>query len=246
MAHLAHYREAHPLPFVITHWINLITMFILIFTGFYIHYPFFPGAMGVCRGVHVFCGMVITINAIVRIVLSFCIKSAPTGGTREKVRDYKTWLPQKNSRHGFKEWVNYYLFLQKDHPLSSKLGSLQKLAYLAIPITIFFMAWTGLALWEPTSTLGISQFLLRMGLMNVRLCHYFGMFLLIIIILFHIYLANIEGTAPSALMLFRKEHPGLVYDPATRNVVGFDGMGKEPSFGEQTDTKDLDKAGIKS
>ena len=39
MAHLAHYKEAHPLPFVITHWVNLICMFSLIFTGFYIHYP---------------------------------------------------------------------------------------------------------------------------------------------------------------------------------------------------------------
>ena len=53
MAHLAHYREAHPLPFVITHWINLICMFILIFTGFYIHFPFFPLFMSVARGLHV-------------------------------------------------------------------------------------------------------------------------------------------------------------------------------------------------
>ena len=34
MAHLAHYREAHPLPFVITHWINLVAMILLIVTGF--------------------------------------------------------------------------------------------------------------------------------------------------------------------------------------------------------------------
>ena len=71
MAHLAHYKEAHPLPFVITHWVNLICMFSLIFTGFYIHYPFFPLAMSMCRGIHVFCGIVITINLITRVVLSF-------------------------------------------------------------------------------------------------------------------------------------------------------------------------------
>ena len=40
MAHLAHYREAHPLVFVITHWINLIAMIVLIVTGFCIHFPF--------------------------------------------------------------------------------------------------------------------------------------------------------------------------------------------------------------
>ena len=33
MAHLAHYKEAHPLPFVITHWINLAAMVVLILTG---------------------------------------------------------------------------------------------------------------------------------------------------------------------------------------------------------------------
>ena len=42
MAHLAHYREAHPLPFVITHWINLVAMILLIVTGFCIHFPFWP------------------------------------------------------------------------------------------------------------------------------------------------------------------------------------------------------------
>ena len=42
MAHLAHYREAHPLPFVITHWINLVAMILLIVTGFAIHFPFWP------------------------------------------------------------------------------------------------------------------------------------------------------------------------------------------------------------
>ena len=34
MAHLAHYKEAHPLPFVITHWINLVAMIFLIILMF--------------------------------------------------------------------------------------------------------------------------------------------------------------------------------------------------------------------
>ena len=45
MAHLAHYREAHPMPFVITHWINLVAMILLIITGFSIHFPFWGGFM---------------------------------------------------------------------------------------------------------------------------------------------------------------------------------------------------------
>lgn len=94
MAHLAHYREAHPLPMRITHWINLSCMVLLIFSGFLIHFPFWAALTGVARGVHVFCGLVLLFNCIVRYVLAFLVTSAPTGGTRNRVRDYKTWMPQ--------------------------------------------------------------------------------------------------------------------------------------------------------
>lgn len=246
MAHLAHYKEAHPLPFVITHWVNLVCMFTLIFTGFYIHYPFFAGAMGICRGIHVFAGIVVTINCIARIVLSFFVKSAPTGGTRAVVRDFKTWLPQRNNYHMLLETLKYYLFINKHHVIGGKLGVLQKIAYLVIAPCILFMAWTGFALWIPTSTWGISMFLTNaIGVMNVRILHWFVMFVIMIIMCIHIYLANIEGVSPSLLILFRKEHAGLVYDPEKRNVVGYDGMGHHPSYGEAPRTGDLDKEGVK-
>ena len=246
MAHLVHYKEAHPLPFVITHWVNLVCMFSLIFTGFYIHYPFFPGAMGICRGIHVFAGIVITINLFVRVILSFFVKSAPTGGTRAVVRDVKTWLPQRNNRHMFLETVKYYLFINKGHVIGAKLGVLQKISYLLFLPLILLMSWTGFALWIPTSTWAISEVLTQgIGVMNIRIIHYITMFIIMIIMCFHIYLANIEGVAPSKLILFRKEHAGLVYDPEKRNVVGYDGMGHGPSYGEGPRTGDLDKEGIK-
>ena len=246
MAHLAHYKEAHPLPFVITHWVNLVCMFSLIFTGFYIHYPFFPGAMGICRGIHIFAGIVITINLFVRVILSFFVKSAPTGGTRAVVRDVKTWLPQRNNRHMFLETVKYYLFINKGHVIGAKLGVLQKISYLLFLPLILLMSWTGFALWIPTSTGAISEVLTQgIGVMNIRIIHYITMFIIMIIMCFHIYLANIEGVAPSKLILFRKEHAGLVYDPEKRNVVGYDGMGHGPSYGEGPRTGDLEKEGIK-
>ncbi|MEG0758673.1 MAG: cytochrome b/b6 domain-containing protein, partial [Raoultibacter sp.] len=182
MAHLAHYREAHPLPFVITHWINLICMILLIVTGFCIHFPFWPLFMGVARGVHVFCGALLLINCIVRVVMAFVVKSSPTGGTREQVTDFKTWLPQADNRHQLGAWIKYYLFLKKDHPLSAKLGVPQKISYLAIPILIVFMAYTGFALWGPTMNLGIfaAGTDLFGGLMSMRIIHYFMMYVFII------------------------------------------------------------------
>lgn len=134
MAHMAHYREAHPLPFVVTHWVNLVAMIFLIFTGFYIHYPLFGGVMTMARGLHIFCGIVLLINCVVRMVLAFFIKSAPAPGTRELVPDYKTWLPQRDNKHQLWAWISYYLFLRKEHPIAAKLGVPQKIVYLLIPL----------------------------------------------------------------------------------------------------------------
>ena len=223
MAHLAHYKEAHPLPFVITHWVNLVAMIILIISGFLIHFPV-AGTMGIARGLHIFAGIVIFINCVVRIILSFFVKSAPTGGTRKTVKDYKTWLPQKDNRHQGGAWVKYYLFMKKDHPLSAKLGVPQKLSYLLIPILIILMFITGLCLWTPTAgaMAGVTAFL--GGAMSVRIIHYFGMYVFIIFMFIHVYLANVEGTEPTKLMFFRKEHGGLVYDPDKHVIVGEDKM----------------------
>jgi Ni/Fe-hydrogenase 1 B-type cytochrome subunit len=223
MAHLAHYKEAHPLPFVITHWINLVAMVFLIISGLLIHFPV-AGTMGVARGLHIFFGIVIFINCIVRVVLSFFVKSAPTGGTRKTVKDYKTWLPQKDNRHQAGAWIKYYLFMKKEHPLGAKLGVPQKLSYLLIPILIIIMFITGLCLWGQTAEIpffaGVTDLL--GGQMSVRIIHYFGMYAFIIFIFIHVYLANIEGAEPSKLMFFHKEHGGLVYDPDKHVIVGED------------------------
>ena len=226
MAHLAHYREAHPLPFVITHWINLVCMILLIITGFCIHFPFIPEFMGIARGVHIFCGFVLFINCIVRVIMAFFVKSAPTGGTRKQVTDFKTWLPQADNRHQGLQWIKYYLFLKKDHPLSAKLGVPQKISYLCIPVLIIVMFYTGLCLWAPTMNMGffVAGTDLVGGLMSMRIIHYFMMYIFICFMFIHIYLANIEGFAPTKLMFFHQEHGGLVYDPDRHVIVGEDKM----------------------
>ncbi|MDU5612350.1 MAG: cytochrome b/b6 domain-containing protein [Slackia sp.] len=218
MAHLAHYDEAHPLPFRITHWINLVAMVFLIISGCIIHFPFVPGVMGIARGAHILFGFVLTINCLVRVIMAFVVKSAPTGGTRAVVKDYKTWLPQADNRHQLGAWIKYYLFMKKDHPQSAKLGVPQKISYLLIPVLILIMFVTGLCIWGPTmgATAGLTAAL--GGTMAVRIIHYFMMFVFIIFIFIHVYLANIEGFAPSKLMFFGKEHEGLHYD-VERHVV---------------------------
>lgn len=210
--------------FVVTHWINLVSMILLILTGFIIHYPFIAGITGICRGLHIFCGFVLFLNMIFRVCAAFIVKTAPTAGTRKVVTDYKTWLPQKDNRHQGGAWIKYYLFLKKDHPLSAKLGVPQKISYLCIPILIFIMFWTGLCLWAPTMQMPVFDWWVNLvgGAMSMRIIHYYLMFVFICFMLLHIYLANVEGTAPTKLMFARKEHGGLVYDPGIHNIVGED------------------------
>jgi len=229
MAHLAHYREAHPVPFVITHWINLIAMIFLIITGFYIHFPFVAGFMGMARGAHMFFAFVILLNLLARIILAFILKSSPTGGTRKQVPDYKNFLPQKDNRHQAGAWVKYYLFFKKDHPLGAKFGVLQKISYLAVPVLLIIMGFTGFCLYAPTMDVGPFAAFTNLvgGLMIIRIIHYYLMWVFILFTFIHVYLANVEGFAPTLLMFFHKEHGGLVYDPEVHNIVGEDDLGGE-------------------
>ena len=226
MAHLAHYKEAHPLPMVITHYINLVGFILLIFSGFIIHYPGIPLLnMGICRGVHVFCGIVILINCIVRIIMAFTMKSAPTGGTRQQVTDIKSWVAGPDNKHQMGAWIKFYLFIKKDHPLAAKFNPLQKIAYCLIPFLILFMGYTGLCLWAPTMDLGIfaAGTAAMGGLMSVRIIHYFMMWVFIIFMIIHVYMAASEGGLSLLVNMFaRKEHGGLTYDIESHDIAGID------------------------
>ncbi len=208
--------------FVLTHWINLIAMVSLAFSGFYIHFPFFTGFMGVARGMHFFFMYVLVVNITFRIIAAFFVKSAVMLGTREQETDIKNWLPQSANRHQLLPWIKYYLFMKKDHPLGAKYGVLQKVAYLAtVPLT-FFMMWTGFSLYGPYMDNGFFQASVRLvgGPMSMRVIHYFMMWVFIVFTAIHVYLANVEGRDPSKLIFKWKESEGIHFDPKTGKVIG--------------------------
>jgi Ni/Fe-hydrogenase 1 B-type cytochrome subunit len=210
------YREAHPLVFVITHWTNLLAMFFLTLSGFYIHFPIFPGMMGLARGAHFFWMFVLLINLILRIVLAFFVKTTNMPNTREVDVDYKNWLPQQANRGQMIPWIKYYLFLKKEVPISGKYGVLQKIAYLAtVPITLA-AAYTGFALWGPTADWAffaagteLVSGLFNAGgggnLMPMRILHYWIMWVILIFTAAHVYLANIYDFSPSKMIFAWKE-----------------------------------------
>lgn len=215
MAHKL-YREAHPLVFVITHWINLLAMLFLTLSGFYIHFPIFPGGMGVARGTHFFWMFVLLINLVVRIVLAFTVKTSDMADGTDVGMDARNFLPQKANKGSFFKTIGYYLFLRKNQSAHGKYNPLQKLAYiLTIPLTLF-AAYTGFCLWGPTMNMpffaaGTAWFasMFNAGgggdLMPVRIVHYWTMWAILAFTFIHVYLANIYGFNADKIMFTWEE-----------------------------------------
>ena len=200
-------REEHPLVFVLTHWINLLAMCFLTLSGFYIHFPIVNGLMGLARGTHIFWAFVVLINVIVRVVLAFFVKDANMMGTREVDTDIKNFIPSKANRHQLWPTIKFYLFLKKEHPVSSKYGVLQKIAYVATVPLILAAAYTGFALWGPTYQMPFfaASTMWAGGLMTVRIVHYYVMWAILLFTGIHAYLASIYGLPPLKIMFLWKE-----------------------------------------
>ena len=67
-------ESRHPLSFRILHEIIMVSIILLIITGFYIHRPFIGGAgflMSLTRGVHFFFAAVLIITTVARIIGMF-------------------------------------------------------------------------------------------------------------------------------------------------------------------------------
>lgn len=215
MAH-KYLRVQHPFIFVVTHWTNLLAMIFLTLSGFYIHYPVFPGFMGVARGFHFFWMFVLLINLVLRIILAFVVKDSPMPDGSEVGTDIWNFIPQKANRGKLIPTILYYLFIRKDKPDCGKYNPLQKMAYvLTVPLTLF-AAYTGFCLWAPTMNWPIfvagtdffaSAFNAGGGgsLMPVRIVHYWTMWAILAFTFIHVYLANIYGFAADKIMFAWQE-----------------------------------------
>lgn len=203
MAHVTT-REEHPWPAVAMHWIHLISIFVLTYTGFYIHGPFGPGSMTLMRTVHFFFMFVLIITALARIIWAFLGGSA-SQGSRTKIRDYKHFGYQRENRGKALETAKYYLFLRRTHPAGAKYNTLQKGTYLFWLLLIVLQAITGFALWTRTAEFFQPLTYLVGGPIAMRAIHYFIMWLFIVTTLVHIYLSIAEAPWQAPLMFFGRE-----------------------------------------
>jgi Ni/Fe-hydrogenase 1 B-type cytochrome subunit len=198
-------RLEHPLPAVVLHWVHLLSFFALILTGLYIHSPV-PNlsTMAWMRNVHFITMYVFILTTVIRIYWAFFGKGSADVASVKQVRDYKHFALNKFDLRTLGQWVRYYLFLRKTRPYAPKYNPLQKLAYgWFFPLVILFMALTGFALFTPTAA-AMSWFTNFMGGQNgVRLWHFWGMWVLVIVFLVHLYLVFAEDFKELPNMLVR-------------------------------------------
>lgn len=218
MSHGA-YREAHPWPYVLSHWTHLGSMFVLAFTGFYIHYPFFRANMLLMRQLHFIFMYVVLIALVWRVYYAFAGRTAIVKGTRDTVHDWHNFVPQQENRHQLIETLKYYLFLRKTHPISGKYNPLQKLAYVAMGGLLVVQAYTGFAIYGPAqhSALFGPLFLwsVNMGLVSLmimRMIHFLVMWVFILITMIHVYLSVAEDAEAVPLMFWYRETPKKAED----------------------------------
>lgn len=184
--------EAHPLPARIMHWLHLLCMVLLAFTGFYIHRPFFEGSMALMRYIHFIAMYVVLINLIARVYWAFF--GAP--------RDFHEYGFGRRDFKTLWSMIRYYTFTKKEHPDTGKYNILQKGTYNFWVFLLIFQGITGFALYEPTmSYFGwFTQWVGGLG--HVRTIHFLVMWVFIITTAIHVYLSVAEEIAQFWYMIF--------------------------------------------
>ena len=209
-------------PIRINHWGMVISIFILIVTGFYIAGPFtvYEGEtvkkffMGDVRFVHILFGVFLSFIFIWRVYLAFFSKFHA---------DWKDFF-------AFTDWPNtvkqlkFYALVSKE-PAEHKYlyGPMQSLAYGGLMVMILFIVLTGVILMGAGYHAGLTALIYKIvkpfenlvgGLAMVRWIHHILTWCFILFIVVHIYMAFWydvmfrQGTVSSMIsgIVYKKNH----------------------------------------
>lgn len=180
-------------PVRITHWVNVISILVLAFTGFYIGTPFITApdtsayVMGWVRAVHFGFAYAFALSVIARIIWMFI------GNKHSSFKAFFPWT----SASGWKRIIGtftYYTFLRKTPPYEVGHNALAAMAYSAVMVLYLIMVTTGFALYgqfAPGGFIdGIFGFLNgAFGNQGLRLTHHIVMWLLLAFAIHHVYSA---------------------------------------------------------
>jgi Ni/Fe-hydrogenase 1 B-type cytochrome subunit len=177
--------------YILDHWVRVISIAVLIFTGVYIHTPFIAGGpdstiMATTRFFHFIAAYALILGLIVRVYMAF--KSTFDADWR----DFSVFENLKN----VPDVLGYYLFFKGSHKDYRRYNPLQALAYLFTGLVIVFAALTGAAVYRgnlfgifacPDRFRWVSTML--GGESYTRIWHILAMWYFIVFVLIHVYLA---------------------------------------------------------
>jgi Ni/Fe-hydrogenase 1 B-type cytochrome subunit len=183
----------------IVHWTITLAVAVLTLTGFYIHWPFIEGGtsggvevMAWMRFAHFTSAYALILGLIVRVYLAFASRFAADW------REFGLW---RNLR-SVPDILGYYLFLKRSHREYRRYNPLQALTYLFWLLLILFLSLTGFALYRgrifgilgaPDSFRWVNDLL--GGESYTRIWHYLAMWLFLITVAVHVYMAAMTSWA---------------------------------------------------
>lgn len=179
-------------PVRIAHWLIVLSLIVLSFTGYYIHRPFIisrnSGAftMGTVRFIHEVAGFVLISALLIRIYWFF---------VGNKYARWRAFIPiTKAQWRGIGTMLKFYLFLRWRAPEEVGHNPLAAFVYLIVYLLIFVQIITGLALF--TWVLHTSPWTTLFGwiprwisIQYLREIHYFLMFIFMAFMIHHVYSA---------------------------------------------------------
>ena len=176
----------HPLSFRILHELIIVSIILLIITGFYIHRPFIGGAgflMSLTRGTHFFFAAVLIIAVVIRLISMFI---GPN-------RDWRSFIPTFYDFMLLPKTIGYYLHICKEPETKKKYKPTQMLSYCVVFLMIIFQIISGFALNYPDGAFSWFNYGLFNSEINARIAHFIVTWLLMIFMMIHVYLAIRES-----------------------------------------------------
>lgn len=182
----------------LTHWARAISIVVLVFTGFYLSYVFQSPTISAeptnflqakYRFVHEVAGFLLLCCIIFKSYLFLTDKtSRKERVSLDDVKSPRIWLEQ----------IKFYLFLGKHPQIKGVYNPLQFVSYVLFYIVIFLILLTGLVLYTHTYHEGLGGVLGGVaryveaafgGLAEVRTWHRLLMWVIIVFVPIHIYMA---------------------------------------------------------
>ncbi len=185
-------------PLRLVHWVLVISIGVLSVTGYYIHNPFivgqvqYPFLMGEFRFVHECFGMVFIVAFLLRMYLFF---------VGDRWTRWRAMVPLRKSQ--WKEMIEvmkFYAFMRPTPVAKVGHNAMAAASYVGIYALVLVEILTGLTMYNwllhnPFLNVLVGWIPRLISIQNIRLIHFFLMFVFIAFGILHVHLCLIVSSA---------------------------------------------------